>query len=103
MIAVLPTDNKISLQRLNKLYQSTFHLLPEHQVYPLFNDCEDGAVPPSGEAYNLNAIYDDSLLQESDVYLEAGDHQTLVHLNHDEFVKFVDQSQCVNFARQSLY
>ena len=103
MIAVLATNNKISLQRLNKHYQATFHLLPEQQIYPLFSDCENGAIPPSGEAYNINVIYDDSLLQESDVYLEAGDHQTLVHLNHNEFVKFVAQNQHANFSRQSLY
>lgn len=103
IIAVLPTDNKINLQQLNKRYRSTFHLLAEQDVYPLFGDCENGAIPPAGEAYHLNAIYDDSLLAQSDVYIEAGDHQTLIHLTKKEFVKFIAKSQHDNFCRQSDY
>jgi len=103
MIAVLPTDNKINLQTLNKRYQATFHLLPEQEVYQLFGDCEEGAVPPAGEAYHLNAVYEDSLLAESDVYLEAGDHQTLVHLTQKEFAKFVAKNQHAIFCQQLDY
>lgn len=103
MIAVLPTDSKLSLQQLNRRYQATFHFLPEKQVYSLFCDCENGAIPPVGEAYHLNAIYEDSLLAQSDVYLEAGDHQTLVHLTQKEFVKFVANNQHASFSRQPDY
>ena len=103
MIAVLPTDNKINLKKLNKRYQATFHLLPEKDVYSLFSDCENGAVPPAGEAYHLNAIFDDSLLKETDVYLEAGDHQTLVHLTQKEFVKFTAKNQHTSFSHRSVY
>ena len=103
IIAVLPTDNKISLQRLNDRYRATFHLMPEQQVYSLFWDCENGAIPPAGEAYHLNTIYDDSLLAQTDIYLEGGDHQTLVHLNQKEFAKLIAKNPHASFSRQSVF
>ena len=103
MIAILPTDYKISLQQLNSRFKAKFHLLDEEAVYPLFDDCEIGAIPPVGEAYHINAIYDDVLLDEPDVYLEAGDHKTLIHLSHKEFVKLMERSQHTRFSRLAFY
>jgi len=103
MIAILPTDYKISLQQLNSRFQSKFHLVDEEDVYQLFDDCEIGAIPPIGEAYHINAIYDDVLLDESDIYLEAGDHRTLVHLKQKEFVKLMERTQHTRFSRLAFY
>ena len=57
----------------------------EEEIAPLFPDCQPGAVPPVGGAYGLCAVIDDSLENQPEVYFEAGDHQTLVHLTHDGF------------------
>lgn len=103
MIAILPTDYKVSLQLLNERFNAKFHLLQEQEVYPLFDDCDLGAVPPIGEAYHINAIYDDVLLQEPDIYLEAGDHETLIHLDKQEFIKLMERSQHTRFSRQNIY
>ena len=47
--------------------------------------CESGAVPALGEAYGLQVIWDDELQYTSDVYIEAGDHEHLIHLRGEDF------------------
>jgi Ala-tRNA(Pro) deacylase len=54
-------------------------LATEHEIEQLFQDCAHGAVPPAGECYGLDVIVDDSIKEQPEVYLEAGDHATLVH------------------------
>ncbi len=51
----------------------------------VFSGCEIGAVPAVGEAFGIPTVFDDSLLNASEVYLESGDHRELVHINASEF------------------
>ena len=85
LMAVLPANHKISLDSINRQMQAQLHLLEEERVYQLFDDCEPGAVPALGAAYNLNAIYDEALERQDDLYLESGDHRTLIHLSAEQF------------------
>ena len=60
-------------------------LATEDEVTSLFPDCERGAVPPLGAAYALECIVDENLEGEGDVYLEGGDHRTLIHVTGQQF------------------
>jgi len=53
----------------------------------LFRDCVLGAVPPVGPCYGLDVIVDDSIQEQPDVYLEGGDHVTLVHMSSAQFAR----------------
>src|SRR5262249_42699223 len=44
-----------------------------------------GGVPPLGAAYALECIVDENLEGEGDVYLEGGDHRTLIHVTGQQF------------------
>jgi Ala-tRNA(Pro) deacylase len=57
----------------------------EEQIETLFLDCEPGAVPALGAAYGLKVIVDDSLANEPEIYLEGGDHASLVHISGTTF------------------
>jgi Ala-tRNA(Pro) deacylase len=46
-------------------------------------------VPPVGVAYGLPAVIDDSLVEESEIYLEGGDHTTLVRVTRAEFAELM--------------
>lgn len=87
MLAVLPASRRLQLASLEKKLGRSVHLATEQEVEAVFRDCERGAVPPAGGCYGLNVILDDSLDGKSDLYFEAGDHATLVHMNADEFVR----------------
>jgi Ala-tRNA(Pro) deacylase len=57
----------------------------EEEIATLFPDCEIGAIPPVGAAYGLETVVDDSFDRVSDIYFEAGDHRSLVHISDKEF------------------
>lgn len=102
-MAVLPANHKVSLHKLEDHMNLQLHLAKEQEVYRLFKDCEVGAVPAVGQAYNMNAIYDEALNELHDVYIEAGDHETLIHLKHDEFEKLMMDSHHIKFSGEVFH
>lgn len=85
LMAILPATHKVSLISLNEKLNRQFHLMKEAAVFELFTDCEHGAVPPVAEAYHMELVYDVCLLQQPYLYLEGGDHKSLIKLTRDEF------------------
>ncbi len=98
MMAVLPSINKIRFHRLSEDLNRDFHLISEHKVYEMFKDCQPGAIPPVGRAYNMDSVCDELLDQQKDVFLEAGDHKTLIHLKQEEFRKLMADARHGRFS-----
>jgi Ala-tRNA(Pro) deacylase len=67
----------------------------------LFADCERGAIPPVGLAYGMTTIVDDSLAAQPEIYCEAGDHETLLHMNRDTFMSLMEHADHARFARRA--
>lgn len=103
LMAILPADHKLSLHKLNNKMDTELHLVDETRVYQMFSDCDPGAVPAIGQAYNMNAIYDEALNQLDDVYLEAGDHETLIHLDRAQFGKLMGNTKHSRFSNETYY
>jgi len=104
LMALLPANYKINLHTLrNQLDVMDLHIVNEEQVYKMFHGCEPGAVPAVGQAFNLNTVYDDSLDQMIDLYLEAGDHETLIHLSHKQFKKLMVNTKHSQFSTQIFH
>jgi Ala-tRNA(Pro) deacylase len=103
LMAILPANHKVSLSALNDELNASFHLMKEQEVYELFKDCDHGAVPPVGDAYDVNMIYEERLARLNDLYLEAGDHETLIHLNHENFMRLMASSKFANFSHEVLH
>lgn len=80
VMAVLPADSHLELRWLKEEMGLDLDLVEERELQSLFPDCKPGAVPPFGEAYNLTTIWDQSLVNQPDLYFEAGDHEHLIHL-----------------------
>ena len=83
---VIPGDNWLKTQAVNKELNRELHLATEDEIAEIFNDCEPGAVPPTGEAYGVETLLDKSLTSLANVYFEAGDHEHLVHVGGDDFL-----------------
>ncbi len=98
LMAILPANAKLSLSVLNDELEANYHLVKEQQVYKLFEDCEHGAVPPVGNIYHMASVCDQSLTELDHVYLEAGDHETLIKLDKDAFRKLMGNSKCLRFG-----
>lgn len=103
MMAVLPANNKISFSRLNDELNANFHLVKERQIYEMFDDCENGAIPPVGSAYHMSTTYDEVLTRQNYVYFEAGDHETLIKLDQESFRQLMGQSKMMRFSSQIFH
>lgn len=93
VMAVLPSNHRVKINRVNKLLGRKMGLATEAELEALFTDCELGAIPPLGEAYGIETVVDDSLEQCPDVYLEAGDHEDFIHLKGASFRKLMRHAQ----------
>lgn len=93
ILAVIPADHHLDLGELHRRLKSHIGLTTEEQLGELFDDCVLGAVPPVGEAYGFNVIWDDDLAECSDVYFEAGDHRRLVHTSGEDFKKLMGSAE----------
>ena len=87
LLAVLPASHHIHLQDLRMQLDDKVDLATEDEIAQLFRDCARGAVPAVGECYGLDVIVDDSIDTLPDVYLEGGDHITLIHVDRGQFAR----------------
>jgi Ala-tRNA(Pro) deacylase len=55
-------------------------------------------VPAVGECYGLDVIVDDSIQERPDVYLEGGDHMTLVHMDRAQFARLMSEARHGRFS-----
>lgn len=98
LMAILPASHKISLHTLNEHFKRQFHLMKESHIYELFEDCKHGAVPPLAQAYQIDRVYDEFLMDQEQLYLEAGDHISLIQLSQTEFRKLMQYSVPLRFS-----
>jgi Ala-tRNA(Pro) deacylase len=85
LLAVLPATRRLQLGRLHHALGQHVGLATEAEVAQIFTDCERGAVPALGTAYGVETLLDDALAGQDEVYLEAGDHESLVRLSGESF------------------
>jgi Ala-tRNA(Pro) deacylase len=85
VLAVLPASDRLDLGRIRIFLRRRIRLATEPEIAKMFSDCEPGAIPAIGAAYNLETLVDDRLTNDSDVYFEGGDHRSLVHMNGADF------------------
>ncbi|TIP97985.1 MAG: aminoacyl-tRNA deacylase, partial [Mesorhizobium sp.] len=76
-----PSTHRIELGTLQDVMHQRIGLASEDEVVSLFEDCDTGAIPPIGAAYDVPVIVDESLGNAGDIYFEGGDHRTLVHVS----------------------
>lgn len=99
LMVVIPSTHRVDFGSLRQQLSRRVGLAIEDEVVALFPDCEPGAIPAVGAAYRVDTIVDDSLLQQPDVYFEAGDHQALVHVSGRAFGAMMNDVQHGHFAR----
>jgi Ala-tRNA(Pro) deacylase len=100
LLAVLPSDRKVELSELRSELGHKPRLASEDEIRSVFDDCDFGAVPPVG--YGVTTIIDDSLGKQPDIYFEAGDHQSLVHMDRTEFSRVTEGARHGQFSELSL-
>jgi Ala-tRNA(Pro) deacylase len=86
LMAVLPANCRVHLGELSRQLGRKLRLATELEVARLFDDCDPGAVPAVGQAYGVPTIVEESLMDQPEIYFEAGDHTELIHMSHEQFM-----------------
>jgi Ala-tRNA(Pro) deacylase len=87
MLAVLPASHHLRMSDLRDRLGDDVAMASETEINVLFRDCAQGAVPAAGRCYGLDIIVDESIQKEPEIYMEAGDHETLLHMSRAQFAR----------------
>jgi Ala-tRNA(Pro) deacylase len=98
LLAVLSSDRRIDLDDLRTEIDEKPRLADEKEIARIFDDCVPGAVPPLGFGYGVAVIVDDLLAREPDIFFDAGDHRSLVHVEQAEFRRLMSQARHGSFG-----
>lgn len=89
VMVVLPVTGHADLEALDRRTGRRLRMASEVETERLFDDCEPGAFPAFGEPYGVESLIDESLLEQPEVYFEAGNHTELVRMTPAQFVELV--------------
>lgn len=100
LLVVVPADYVVELGSLRKLLGKVVGLAVEADLGKVFDDCELGAVPPIGMAYDVRTIWDpsSSLGKLDEVFFEAGDHESLVRMSGAQFHELMAPAERGGFS-----
>ena len=98
LMVVIPASRRLDLDRVCDLTQRRWHLIGESEFGGNFEGCEIGAIPAVGSAFGMDTLIDESLLQGQDVYFEAGDHEDLVHMSTQQYLRLMPHAQRGTFS-----
>lgn len=97
-MVVIPASDWLKLKTLHEETDREFELADESEVISLFNDCQPGAIPPIGPAYNIETYIDERLTTLANVFFEAGDHEQLVHVTGEGFQRLIKGARHGHFS-----
>jgi Ala-tRNA(Pro) deacylase len=89
LMAVLPADHQIDLEKVGKVIGKSASLDSEKEFKSLFPDCAIGAMPPFGNLYGLPTYVDKSLAAQDYIVFEAGTHSDAIKLSYRDYEKIV--------------
>jgi Ala-tRNA(Pro) deacylase len=93
LLAVVPATRRVRLGILHEQFGRNLETASEAELEYVFSDCEKGAVPALGPAYDLETVVDPWLCEQLDVYFEGGDHEELVHLAGEDFAELLEDAE----------
>ena len=99
VLALLPAACRLEFSAIEDLVHRHLELAGEPELEDIFGDCELGAIPALGDAYNVPMLVDDSLLRLPDLYFEGGDHEDLVHVGGEAFRELVKKASHGHIGR----
>jgi Ala-tRNA(Pro) deacylase len=79
VMCALPAPYKVDIDELrDQLEANNVELVEEEKLNELFPGCELGAEPPIGRLFNMPTLMDESVMNDSQVMFQAGNHSDAV-------------------------
>jgi Ala-tRNA(Pro) deacylase len=99
VVAMVPSDQDVRLGQLGQDNAMAFNLADEASIDQLFSGCAPGVIPGLPNVWGVEMIWDDALMAQPDVYLEAGDHERLIHVETRFLRKAFGDAQHCHFCQ----
>ncbi|NRB39237.1 MAG: YbaK/EbsC family protein [Pseudomonadales bacterium] len=98
LMATIPANKCVSFEAIDEVTTLHYHMMKESEANRLFEDCESGALPSIGDVFGVEMIVDNRLLIDQPVYIEAGDHKTLLKIPPEAYAELVKSSRHANIS-----
>ena len=100
LLVVVPATHRVHISELHEQFGRNLETASEAELEYVFGDCEKGAVPALGPAYDLETVVDPWLCEQSDVYFEGGDHEALVHMAGEDFEELLEDAEFIGCSKR---
>lgn len=98
LMAVMPATYRLSESEIYDVLGRRVELAGEDELADIFADCDPGAVPPLAAAYDMEAVWDDSLANLKEIYFEGGDHDHVVRVSGADFRNLMGNARHAHFS-----
>jgi Ala-tRNA(Pro) deacylase len=98
VVAIVPATARVRLDIIERALRCHVDLATEDEICELFPDCDPGAVPPVADAYAVDTFIDESFDKQPEIYLEGGDHRSLVHMTGESFRALMKDARRASIA-----
>jgi Ala-tRNA(Pro) deacylase len=85
VMAVLPTDRRIDLEKLGTIMGRPTTKAAEAEFKPMFPDCAIGTMPPFGHLYGVATYLDRSVAEAGKLVFEAGTHSDAIKMKYADY------------------
>jgi Ala-tRNA(Pro) deacylase len=90
-LAVLPACCTADLDRLKGLIgRGEIRLASVEEILAGFPGCALGATPPFGRLFGIPTVVDESLVEQRDIVLPAGDHRTAIRMRTADYLELAE-------------
>lgn len=100
LLAVAPASRALDISILRRELHRQLRVATEDDLDELFCDCAIGSVPPIGPWYRVPTVVDLALRAQPDIYFEAGDHESLIHVTESGFERLLEGAEFFTFTVQ---
>jgi Ala-tRNA(Pro) deacylase len=97
VMAVLPADHQIDLQKASAAIGQPASLDREQEFKALFPDCAIGAMPPIGNLYGVPTYVDKRLAEQDYIVFEAGTRSDAIKLSYRDYER-IAQARVADLA-----
>lgn len=99
LMAILPASHLIDFTALRNQTGRQLKPAAKEQIAHIFRDCEPGSVPPLPQAYDLQGVVDQSVMEQSCLYFEPGHHEYLFVAEPEKFLAMHSNLKIIAFAQ----
>lgn len=102
VLAVVPASHYVRIPVLAQQLGRRLRQASEDELADIFTDCDRGAVPALGPAYDLETVVDPALFGKHDIWFEGGDHEELIHVAGADFEELLDDASFVRCSKHRM-